>query len=297
MKRRQEGNKVSSNDVLTIKLTRDGGVLCEFKPEYTYYFYGTDEEVDEGEYAVLQFDGLTLRTNLSGSVCMTEPLRKVFEVTDLPITLPPPPIYEDSLIFAYEMSHDFIKRVQIFSLLYIEGASLTEPTDPNWHYYALYKKTKEGPFFAGYCTSYSFLRCPEGVRMRLSQFLILPPFRRSGLGLSFYKALMRYWRSVQEVTVEDPNDDFSALRLRGDFELSQEVDFDTSLFSENQKGRLDCLKRYQRDPSSNETRLAIKRFLLKTRPDEFPELDRKAMLQEAFEAESTIYDRILRNIG
>ena len=56
-------------------------------------------------------------------------------------------------------------------------------------------------------------------RLRLSQFLILPPFQRAGHGGRFYDIIFRNSRedpTVQEISVEDPSDAFEDLRDRRD---------------------------------------------------------------------------------
>jgi histone acetyltransferase 1 len=56
---------------------------------------------------------------------------------------------------------------------------------------------------------------PEPSRIRISQFLILPPFQSGGHGARFYQAIYKHYvsdPSVFEITVEDPNEAFDDLR-------------------------------------------------------------------------------------
>ncbi len=51
--------------------------------------------------------------------------------------------------------------------------------------------------------------------MRISQFLILPPFQKQGHGKELYTFLYNYFLNdiqVHDITVEDPNDDFQSMR-------------------------------------------------------------------------------------
>lgn len=55
--------------------------------------------------------------------------------------------------------------------------------------------------------------------MRLSQFVILPPYRRQGHGSRLYNALFDYVLTlpkVVELTIEDPSEAFEDLRDRND---------------------------------------------------------------------------------
>lgn len=60
-------------------------------------------------------------------------------------------------------------------------------------------ENKEGskPSLVGYTTLYPFLYFPDRTRLRLSQFLILPPYLRLGLGSQMY-------RHVYSMVLEDP---------------------------------------------------------------------------------------------
>lgn len=61
--------------------------------------------------------------------------------------------------------------------------------------------------------TYSPLDAPS--RERISQFIILPPYQSAGHGSKLYTAMVKKFRSdsdVYEITVEDPNEDFDALR-------------------------------------------------------------------------------------
>lgn len=66
---------------------------------------------------------------------------------------------------------------------------------------------------------------PEYYRLRLSQFIILPPFQRAGHGGKFYDIFFkdaRADRKVQEISVEDPSTAFEDLRDRRDLKFLEE---------------------------------------------------------------------------
>ena len=61
--------------------------------------------------------------------------------------------------------------------------------------------------------SYSPLEAPS--RERVSQFIIFPPYQRAAHGSALYDAMVNMFRAdkwVYEITVEDPNEEFDALR-------------------------------------------------------------------------------------
>ena len=60
---------------------------------------------------------------------------------------------------------------------------------------------------------------PTECRLRLSQFVILPPFQRAGHGGKFYDIIFKNARedpTVQEISIEDPSAAFEDLRDRRD---------------------------------------------------------------------------------
>lgn len=108
--------------------------------------------------------------------------------------------------------------------------------------------------FMGYVTFYPFFYFPDKRRMRISQFLILPPYQRQGHGSKFlalkykrtgklYRFLFNQFLSRSEIhdfggfllrqctlliAVEDPNDSFTDMRDLVDVKNVLE----TSVFSE-----------------------------------------------------------------
>jgi histone acetyltransferase 1 len=71
----------------------------------------------------------------------------------------------------------------------------------------------------GWTSVYHFYHYPSSLRPRISQVVILHPYRRQGHGTHIYSFLYRWYRDdehVVDITVEDPNDGFQDLRDRCD---------------------------------------------------------------------------------
>lgn len=143
-----------------------------------------------------------------------------------------------------------LNRIQILVLFFIEGGSLIDTEDSDcdrWDVYFLYHRSnRDGASgapryrFAGYSTVYKFFplqRYPLGAkaeprqdlelptqefplsglrsRSRISQFIILPNFQKTGNGSRLYRAIYEHCLRdphVIEVTVEDPNEAFDDMR-------------------------------------------------------------------------------------
>ncbi|ESO13193.1 hypothetical protein HELRODRAFT_184879 [Helobdella robusta] len=115
----------------------------------------------------------------------------------------------------------FHARIQPFLLFFIDAASYIDVDDPKWSFYVIYEKYNSlrtgDPIhsFVGYMTVYNYYAYPDKIRPRISQVLILPPFQGKGhcstLVQTFYK---RCWsdKSILDVAVEDPSDDFQRIR-------------------------------------------------------------------------------------
>ncbi|KAJ7063532.1 histone acetyltransferase type B catalytic subunit [Mycena amicta] len=118
------------------------------------------------------------------------------------------------------------RRMQLFILLYIEAGSYIDEEEDTWEFAILYEKRKRRAtpdvttyHFVGYTSLYPFFCFPDRVRLRLSQFVILPPYQRGGHGSELYTALYQHILSqpnVAELTVEDPAEAFEDLRDKND---------------------------------------------------------------------------------
>ncbi|KAM6500920.1 Acyl-CoA N-acyltransferase [Amanita muscaria] len=121
---------------------------------------------------------------------------------------------------------EYHSRLQLFVLLYIEGGSYINEDEEPWEFMVLYEKRKRKEsstyHLVGYSSLYNFYHFPEKVRMRLSQFVILPLYQRQGHGSELYKAIYRYILSqprIAELTVEDPAEAFEDLRDKNDLRM------------------------------------------------------------------------------
>ncbi|CAF3946638.1 unnamed protein product, partial [Rotaria magnacalcarata] len=103
---------------------------------------------------------------------------------------------------------------------YLPFASTIDKDDPNWVIYLLYQQYQNdngqicyAPI--GFITVYLYYAYPEKRRPRVSQVLILPPYQRKGHGRRLLTAIYNDLRKdsrVQDITAEDPSDEFVALR-------------------------------------------------------------------------------------
>ncbi|SPO25915.1 related to histone acetyltransferase subunit HAT1 [Ustilago trichophora] len=116
---------------------------------------------------------------------------------------------------------EYHRRMQLFVLLFIEGASYIHEEETNWEFFTLYEKVTDAAakttswHFMGYTSLYKFWCWPDSSRIRLSQFVILPPFQKQGHGGALYTTVydqIRQRSNVTELTVEDPSEDFDRLR-------------------------------------------------------------------------------------
>ncbi|WEW57073.1 histone acetyltransferase 1 [Emydomyces testavorans] len=168
-------------------------------------------------------------------------------------------IWEGSL--ADPEVQELLDRIQILVSLFIEGGTPIETEDfewtlKRWTVYFVYEKLLEPPApdvsvysFAGYATTYKWyfyyktsekhqvsndpfpytttLNIAElPSRLRISQFLIIRPHQLSGHGTELYRTIHRACLedpTVYELTVEDPNEAFDALRDTNDYHLLQPV--------------------------------------------------------------------------
>ncbi|CAA88954.2 Histone acetyltransferase type B catalytic subunit [Caenorhabditis elegans] len=116
----------------------------------------------------------------------------------------------------------FLERIQTLGMFFIECCSLTDNTEDNWLHYFIYERcdTGEGDGstvanVAGYATLFKFYNYIDRIRPRIAQMLLLPQYRKSGIGASFMESFLRDLRAspeVFDVTVESPGDQFVSLR-------------------------------------------------------------------------------------
>ncbi|KAI0032357.1 acyl-CoA N-acyltransferase [Vararia minispora EC-137] len=143
---------------------------------------------------------------------------------------------EDAVVFEVYYSKwdtpgfkEYHRRMQMFILLYIEAGSYINEDEDLWEFVVLYEKrkrravsVKESYHFVGYSSLYPFYCFPDKVRLRLSQFVIAPPYQHQGHGSALYTAIYEHALSqpkISELTVEDPAEAFEDLRDRVDLRM------------------------------------------------------------------------------
>lgn len=126
---------------------------------------------------------------------------------------------------------EYHSKMETWLLWFIDGASYIDIDDDRWDFHVIYEKTSaitgtnghsngsSGDHtryhFVGYCTVYRYFAYPDQTRPRISQFLILPPFQRKGLGAFLLQSIYNYYLQqpkILDITVEDPADTFVRLR-------------------------------------------------------------------------------------
>lgn len=145
-----------------------------------------------------------------------------------------------------DTGYELHQRLQILVLLFIEAGSFIDAKDELWNLYIFYEKSGKKssnsdaePSIVGFTTAYNYWKYPGAkkfdskeheVRIKISQFVILPMFQGQGLGQLFYTHLFNKWLkddSIIEVVIEDPNESFDDLRDRADLKrLNQDPEFD-----------------------------------------------------------------------
>lgn len=267
---RPETWTTSTNDALTISLVDENGAV-KFKPAFTYPIYGDAEQVFgyKNLQIFLAFDSITMKPFLNvkydeklntdipdvqkallaklpkDDVILKDEAKWVdaftkeqetFSLPDKDTIIDEYNIGDESFtVYKVSLQVDAVKRIhrrlQIFTLLFIEAASYIDESDTSWKVViTINKRTKQ---CIGYATTYQFWRYlgsetfdmssvdDRKSRAKISQFLILPPYQGKGHGKYLYTAIFKHWladQSIIEITVEDPNESFDDLRDRCDLE-------------------------------------------------------------------------------
>lgn len=110
-------------------------------------------------------------------------------------------------------------RLESFIFWFIDASSRIDH-DERWRFFVVYEKfeNKDGETryaSVGYSSVYLYFHYPDKIRPRISQFLILPPFQRKGIGAKLLKTIYEHFQSqetVCDITVEDGSEDFQRLR-------------------------------------------------------------------------------------
>ena len=119
---------------------------------------------------------------------------------------------------------------QTLAQLVIDGASPIDVDDPNWRFFAVFRREKSTHRFesVGFCSLYRFYLFPgpDTWRMRISQFIILPPYQHHGHGSRLYEYIVQEMMkdtSVLEINVEDPNEAFTDMRDKSDLRRMRRI--------------------------------------------------------------------------
>lgn len=124
----------------------------------------------------------------------------------------------------------FQARMQTLIMWFIESATMVDHEDPRWDFFMIFEKynpstssdpnapavsTEDRFYFAGYATVYRYYAYPDKTRPRISQMLLLPPYRRNGLGTTLLQSIYDYYKkqpATLDITAEDPDEEFIAMR-------------------------------------------------------------------------------------
>ncbi|CAL4072238.1 unnamed protein product [Meganyctiphanes norvegica] len=126
-------------------------------------------------------------------------------------------------VYSHDISppgfREFHERMQTFILFFIDAASYIDTDDEKWRFFVMYEKynVNGSPRYAavGFTTVYEYYAYPNNIRPRISQMLVLPPFQQGGLGTQMLQTIYNYYiahKSVMDITVEDPSENFTRLR-------------------------------------------------------------------------------------
>lgn len=309
----------SSNEAVCIRLVEAGKFLHEFHPAFTYTFFGYDEAIpSDSKQCIVEMDACSLKTRVfevgseENTVDIKGPISKMLDLSDDQLDLCSFKLtsfkHNHETLEVYKFTIDQLplwhSRAKIMSLFFIEGASLVDETDSKWIIYPIYQVISNdfgecARVWCGYCTAYPFLLFPDRIRLRLSQFIILPPWQGKGLGRQFYKTIISdalQNEDIGEISVEDATLQFDAMRLKGDYELFKDVESrEQSKLCKEQWDKLAQLKSYAKQQGSADFRLSYKHHLLKRRAAELPGdvMERKKLLQEWYDKDQAVFDHIL----
>lgn len=153
--------------------------------------------------------------------------------------------------------NQLVRNIQVFVLFFIEAGSLLDLDEVDWSldrwqvYFTFQRVEPPTPqassySFIGYSTTYRFWKLtipkqkpttsvladfPDTLtispkqldsRLRISQFLLLPPYQGSGHGSQLYQAIyaeVMKDKTIAELTVEDPSEEFDTLRDTCDWKV------------------------------------------------------------------------------
>jgi len=234
-----EDEKIYGYQDLVIDFRFASGSLAQFLSVHYAGKLPASSTVDDVEGVLSSFIPLGFETKEDAFLARVEKDATSFQPIGKRIhsyTRPAPSASSGESNVEYEVYHatfedsgfrEYHRRMQIFILLYIEAGSYINEEEDGWEFVVLFEKRKRRDgtatyHFVGYSSLYNFYCFPEKVRLRLSQFVILPPYQRQGHGSELYTAIYDFVVShpdVSELTVEDPAEAFEDLRDRNDLRM------------------------------------------------------------------------------
>ncbi|CED84289.1 histone acetyltransferase type b catalytic subunit [Phaffia rhodozyma] len=247
------------------------------------------------------------------------------------------------------------RRMQILVPLYIEGGQYVEEDDDRWEFIISYEKRRrptpttskktaglsssDSPkietidrsekeeawtyHFVGYTSLYPFFHYPDMIRLRLSQFIVLPAYHGQGHGSALYSAVYAYTltiSSIAELTIEDPSEivddlrDICDLRMlerlvkKGEFDgklkLDRHVGVDKAWLEAKRKELKLAKRQFQRlyeilllhvlDPkdriANKAYRLFVKERLYRFNYDQLSQIDQSERIEKLRETFNTVED-------
>jgi len=117
-----------------------------------------------------------------------------------------------------ERQSPLFTTLQVLLPFYIEAAVFIDTRDTQWTVHLLVDKTS--CLVEGFLTAYRYFRFPEGCKQRISQVLVMPARRNTGVGRTLYNQVVGAWQGdaeVKEIGVEAPTDVFERLRAVNDW--------------------------------------------------------------------------------
>ncbi|OQV21488.1 putative Histone acetyltransferase type B catalytic subunit [Hypsibius exemplaris] len=120
---------------------------------------------------------------------------------------------------------EYLALIQPVLQWFIYASRIVTTDDSHWLHYFLYQKTNDGSVrLIGYCSVYRFKMWPRKSaadapaqwvgdhlhRCRIAQFLVLPPYQKSGLGARMLRSIITRLQedsNTYEITLEDASPD------------------------------------------------------------------------------------------
>jgi histone acetyltransferase 1 len=114
---------------------------------------------------------------------------------------------------------EYMGRMQVFLVWYIEAASYLDLEDSRWGVFLLFERVEDAGQTrfrsVGMLSACEYWAYPEHIRPRVSQALVLPWFQGKGHGARMLQACYDHYlpmRSVIDFPVEDPDEQFTRMR-------------------------------------------------------------------------------------